>query len=103
MVCITAEMVCRCGREHDFRMVLVSIGRLAVLGRQEAGSAGFALLPVAFAATPPGPVLRHCYCDLPDSFARTRFCRVAFQFAGDCIARVRDCIIAGACVGCLYS
>ena len=60
--------------------VLVSVGRLTVVGSQEADSARFALLPFAFAATPSGAVLSHCYSDLPDSFARSRFCRVASQF-----------------------
>ena len=50
-------MVRRCGREHDFRMVQVPVGRFAVVGSQEADSACFALLPFAFAATPFGTVV----------------------------------------------
>ena len=76
-------MVCRCGREHDFRMVMVSVGRLAVVGSQEADSARFALLPFAFAATPSGAVLSHCYSDLPDSLRVRVFVGLLLNFAGD--------------------
>ena len=50
-------MVRRCGREHDFRMVQVPVGRFAVVASQEADSARFAVLPGGFAATPSGAVL----------------------------------------------
>ena len=50
-------MVRRCGREHDFRMVQVPVGRFAVVASQEADSARCAVLPGGFAATPSGAVL----------------------------------------------